>query len=552
MEKYLIHLKPRTRDRLYRLPWCCSVVFWLLPSLSQQIVLRSLSLSLIEGEEHADLDLSILKDWTWPSSNARNAIRLALKPLLQFQVLQLIETEHNTFIRFDRTFLLNIASSLTPTDQPQLPGVSPDPLAGLVKVLAVTARNQDKEADTQHKRNQEFQDTWQSLSSITLGLSGTRTATGPDPRLIMEALGFTRGKKPTHKGHQFVLGSKRRQVWLLLEALLEYLHSPALTRQAQRLKGVTQRLSELSPEDLLAIILRLVTLQPLRPYILPPASAVALPALGIMQALGLLRVVDTKRKGLAVRVSELLTGLASRTGALNVIREDGFIITESTCWLYAYTAAPTHIRVISMFAEMRYRLPDMSAFILTRDSVVSGIESGLTAADIARYLQENAHPASCRSRPEFPLPPTVTNLLSIWETEGRRLTVKERAVEYSFLTGLSDRHRVRFHLACQVAEKEKLLLWRPKADPEVEKAAHLVLALLGQENKYLPHQQIEQRHRARQILDKYYETHKPVIVVREEAMGRLEETVKARGDQLQQLGSSMAKRQQTAVPIGFN
>ncbi|PNS17157.1 hypothetical protein CAC42_7211 [Sphaceloma murrayae] len=99
--------------------------------------------------------------------------------------------------------------------------------------------------------------------------------------------------------------------------------------------------------------------------------------------------------------------------------EKGFIILETNYRLYAYTSSPLLIQIISLFASLKTRYPNMLTATLTKTSIQRAIQRGITADQIVSYLTTHAHPILRKQQPI--LPPTVVDQIRLWQLEGERM-----------------------------------------------------------------------------------------------------------------------------------
>ena len=100
--------------------------------------------------------------------------------------------------------------------------------------------------------------------------------------------------------------------------------------------------------------------------------------------------------------------------------EKGYIIVETNYRLYAYTSSPLLISILSLFANLHTRYPNLVTAKLTKSSIQSAIASGITSDQIITYLTTHAHPVLRRQNPI--LPPTVVDQIRLWQIEGERMT----------------------------------------------------------------------------------------------------------------------------------
>lgn len=100
--------------------------------------------------------------------------------------------------------------------------------------------------------------------------------------------------------------------------------------------------------------------------------------------------------------------------------EKGFIIVETNYRLYAYTSSPLLISIISLFADLKTRYPNLITAKLGKRSIQQAITAGITSEQIISYLTTHAHPVLRHATPI--LPPTVVDQIRLWQLEGERMT----------------------------------------------------------------------------------------------------------------------------------
>lgn len=104
----------------------------------------------------------------------------------------------------------------------------------------------------------------------------------------------------------------------------------------------------------------------------------------------------------------------------NNIQHSGFIIVETTFKVYAFTTSPFHIKLLSLFIRLDYKLPNMIVGTITKQSIRNALKNNITSTEIVNYLDAYAHP---QMRLQLPvLPPTVIDQIRLWEHERDRLT----------------------------------------------------------------------------------------------------------------------------------
>ncbi len=100
--------------------------------------------------------------------------------------------------------------------------------------------------------------------------------------------------------------------------------------------------------------------------------------------------------------------------------EKGYIIVETNYRLYAYTNSPLLISILSLFSNLQTRYPNLVTAKITKASVLSAINTGISSQQIIAYLTTHAHPVLRHSTPI--LPPTVVDQIRLWQIEGERMT----------------------------------------------------------------------------------------------------------------------------------
>lgn len=135
--------------------------------------------------------------------------------------------------------------------------------------------------------------------------------------------------------------------------------------------------------------------------------------------------------------------------------EKGYIILETNYRLYAYTSSPLLIAIISLFATLKTRYPNMLTAVLTKSSIQSAISIGITADQIVSYLSTHAHPVLRRATPI--LPPTVVDQIRLWQLEGERM----RATPGFLIRDVGSTDE--YERAVRHAETLGVLVWRDDA-----------------------------------------------------------------------------------------
>lgn len=199
----------------------------------------------------------------------------------------------------------------------------------------------------------------------------------------------------TNKGFQFLLQDSNAQIWTLL---LQYLN---LTRDLN-----------MDPVDVLNFIFILGSLELGKSYTVSHLSATQVSLLADLKDYGLVyQRTDSSSRFYPTRLATTLTSESSalKTASMSVDQvidsaaadnesagvtsgSHGSIIIETNFKLYAYTNSPLEIAVLNLFVHLRTRFANMVCGQLTRESVRSALQNGITAEQIIKFLETHAHP----------------------------------------------------------------------------------------------------------------------------------------------------------------
>ena len=78
--------------------------------------------------------------------------------------------------------------------------------------------------------------------------------------------------------------------------------------------------------------------------------------------------------------------------------------------MYAYTTSPVQQSILRIFVRCDALLPNLFVGTLTRESVKSALEVGISADQVVGFLRQHAHPRVAAKAPVVPL---VSGWLSI-------------------------------------------------------------------------------------------------------------------------------------------
>jgi len=158
-------------------------------------------------------------------------------------------------------------------------------------------------------------------------------------------------------------------------------------------------------------------------------------------------------------------GRASNGGGGDDGEGGGFVVLETNFRLYAYTSSTLQARVLGSFTRLEYLLPDLVVGSLTRESIHQAVDAGVSATEIVKFLERNAHPRMQRQTPV--LPETVINQLHLWAKEKQRIQYTKAKIYEKFSS------EAEFLAAEAYAKDNRVHLWSRCADV----AADSVLAV---------------------------------------------------------------------------
>ncbi|KAJ1671203.1 RNA polymerase II transcription factor B 52 kDa subunit [Coemansia sp. RSA 1694] len=284
-------------------------------------------------------------------------------------------------------------------------------------------------------------DRWEAILHFMVGQSADAEPPSESVRGIlrmsklMEDSGED-GMKITNSGFQFLLQDSSSQVWTVL---LQYL-----------------RLAEMQDMDVVEVLnftFQLISLQLGRPYSTEALTRNQRKMLTELCDFGLLYQESASQFYPTHFITSLSSGSASHsglpskgsdgsgpaataavsgrsaipttasgggtTGELAKPSDQGFIILETNCRMYAYTESPLQIAILNLFVHLVNRFPNFITGALTRDSVRRALARGITADQIITFLTTHAHPQMQGRTPVLPI--TVTDQIRLWEQERNRL-----------------------------------------------------------------------------------------------------------------------------------
>ncbi|ONI10391.1 hypothetical protein PRUPE_4G044800 [Prunus persica] len=249
----------------------------------------------------------------------------------------------------------------------------------------------------------------------------------------------------TESGFQFLLMDTNAQLWYIIR---EYISN-------SEERGVDSA-------DLISFLLELSFHVTGEAYNINTLTEVQKNTIKDLADLGLVKLQQGRKDSwfiptrLATNLSVSLTDSSSR--------KQGFVVVETNFRLYAYSTSKLHCEILRLFSRVEYQLPNLIVGAITKESLYSAFENGITADQIISFLQQNAHPRVAERVPS--VPENVTDQIRLWETDLNRV---EMTPAYHY-DGFPSRDL--FEGASDFARGYNALLWE---DPEDSKKMSLVV-----------------------------------------------------------------------------
>jgi transcription initiation factor TFIIH subunit 4 len=95
------------------------------------------------------------------------------------------------------------------------------------------------------------------------------------------------------------------------------------------------------------------------------------------------------------------------------------IIVQTNFQVIAYVTSKLHLGMLSLFVNIKIRLPNAAIGVLTRSSVKDAMRMGITSEQILNFLRMHADPLVWNKASV--LPDNVMDQIVIWENESRRV-----------------------------------------------------------------------------------------------------------------------------------
>ncbi|KOS15548.1 dna repair and recombination protein rad54 [Malassezia pachydermatis] len=398
-------IAPSKAMLLFEKPASCLAVFRLLPMVARQIIMDMVFL---------DKPLSMDDCHKLFKKQSEHALDM---PLERMQRLSIIMIKDEKYLYINEVFRRGITGALTGSGDVESFG---KPCSDMQQ-QAVSVDFLDEYAKSQ----------WETILYFMVG-SDQATAPRKTVLFLLQRAGLMQkdGTKDdslniTSLGFQFLLQDVNSQLWALL---LHYL-SMAEERNMDLV-------------EVLAFFFTVGGLELGRAYETRGLSLTQMQTLEELSDYGLVyRPSKSAKYFFPTRLASTLTSTASPLlSRQNDQEEQGYLIVETNYRVYAYTSNLLRIAILNLFVTLKSRLPNLVIGQLTRYSVKSALNKGITADQIIAYLTHHAHPQMYKNDPLLPI--TVSDQIRLWEREKNRVSTVQGNL-YTEFTSLHDYVQVR-------------------------------------------------------------------------------------------------------------
>ncbi|KAL8738828.1 MAG: hypothetical protein Q9181_000432 [Wetmoreana brouardii] len=435
--EYLESLPGTVFNRLYRQPSTALAIFRrMLPHLAKSFVMAILYIP-------CPLPVTDLETWVRPGSRREQDTAVDLLERLQILKRTAEPGKPRSYI-LTNPFAASLRLALTG--------------AGNHKSFGVPSNAQLEDQMTISQLDEFARSQWEGVlgymvGSTAIGLSNEGGALSPSVKHLLQYGGLVevkgRNVDITQDGFAFVLQEVNAQVWTILVLYLENAEQLGMDRV-----------------DVLSFLFMLGSLELGQSYSKANLTETQLQMLLDLRDFGI--IYQDNPESDHYYPTRLATTLTSDAGALRSASagfdsalgssstdDKGFVVIETNYRLYAYTSSPLQIAILTLFARLSTRYPNMVAGKLTRESVRRAINMGITGDQIIDFLYTHAH-SQMRKNPNV-LPPTVVDQIRLWQIEGERM---KSTAGFLFKDFLSEKE---YEGPCQYARDIGVLVWHNDA-----------------------------------------------------------------------------------------
>ncbi|GMH18491.1 hypothetical protein Nepgr_020332 [Nepenthes gracilis] len=368
-------------DKLCESPFICEAILRSLPPLAKKYVLQLLYIVV-------PIPAKSFEEWVLPDGLSKH--RVAIDRLIQLRVyIETIDRKKETSYQLNPTFQINLQKQLIHG------GVLPrEPMPLNVRLPTLeeleTYTHEQWEcfllqliSSTQAERLTNF--SFAMMKVFQRGLLSQREKEAP---------------RLTENGFQFLLMDTNAQLWYIIR---EYISN------AEE-RGV-------DPVDLISFMLELSFHETGQAYNINTLTEVQIITVKDLANLGLVKLQQGRKDSWFIP-TKLVTNLSVSLSD-STTRKQGFVVVETNFRMYAYSSSKLHCEILRLFSRVEYQLPNLIVGAITKESLYSAFENGITAEQIISFLQQNAHPRVAERMPS--VPENVMDQIRLWEADLNRV-----------------------------------------------------------------------------------------------------------------------------------
>ncbi|KAM7264109.1 hypothetical protein ACFE04_001792 [Oxalis oulophora] len=370
-------------DKLYENPFICEAILRSLPALAKKYVMQILYI-------HNPTPAKMFEEWVLPQGLEIH--KKAIDRLLQLRVFTKTERKEICYLlnsTFQSSFQQHLVYGGVLPREPMPPNAtgrlpSPEELEAYALgqwecflLHLISSGQSDKPANISSSMMKLFQ----------RGLLSQRERDGP---------------KLTESGFQFLLMDTNAQLWYIMR---EYISSSE-ERGEDR-------------SDLITFLLELSFHITGQAYNINTLTDDQRSTIKDLADLGLVKLQQGRKDSWFIP-TKLITNLSvSLTDSSP--RKEGFVVVETNFRLYAYSTSRLHAEILRLFSRIEYQLPNLTVAALTKESLYTAFDSGISSEQIVSFLQQNAHPRVAEKIPS--VPENVTDQIRLWESDLNRVAM---------------------------------------------------------------------------------------------------------------------------------
>lgn len=401
-------------DNLYANPFICEAILRSLPPLAKKYLLQMMYIE-------TPVSAKSMEEWVLPDGLSKH--RVAIDRLIQLRVFtETVDRKKETSYEMNKTFQINLQKQVIYGGLLPREAMPPNtvPLPSLEELENYALEQWEcfllhLISSTQAERLTNFSPSMMKV--FQRGLLSQRQKDAP---------------RLTEYGFQFLLMDTNAQLWYIIR---EYIAN------AEE-RGV-------DPADLISFLLELSFHETGQAYNINTLDEDQRSTIKDLADLGLVKLQQGRKESwfIPTKLATTLSVSLSDTST----RKQGFVVVETNFRMYAYSTSKLHCEILRLFARIEYQLPNLIVGAITKESLYSAFDNGITAEQIISFLQQNAHPRAAEKVPT--VPENVTDQIRLWESDLNRVETTPAQLYDEFPS------KDLFEAACDFAREYGALLY---------------------------------------------------------------------------------------------